>query len=200
MDATKKTKIPQLCAHKATGQSFIRIDGRAIYFGKTGLPETAEKYYQFIAEWMASGCPSPTEPEHITVREVCAQFWGHAESYYVKADGSPTSEIDCYRSAIKPLLELYGLTKAVDFGPKALKLVRQRMIKMDWNRTTINKQIGRIRTIFRWAGENELVPGTVHHALQTVAGLRAGRSAAKEKSPSRSSPRHRRTWTPSSRM
>lgn len=43
MDATKKTKIPHLCAHKATGQSFIRIAGRAIYFGKTGLSEATQK-------------------------------------------------------------------------------------------------------------------------------------------------------------
>jgi len=67
MDATKKTRIPHLCAHKATGQSFICIDGRAIYFGKTGLAETTQKYHQFIAEWMASGCQPLSEPEHITV-------------------------------------------------------------------------------------------------------------------------------------
>jgi hypothetical protein len=81
MDATKNARIPKLCAHKATGQSFIRIDGHAIYFGKTGLPETTEKYYQFIAEWMASGCQFQSEPEQITIREVCARFWGYAEGY-----------------------------------------------------------------------------------------------------------------------
>lgn len=91
MDATKKTKIPQLCAHKATGQSFIRIDGRAIYFGKTGLPETTQKYHQFIAEWLASGCQPQSEPEQITVQELCARFWTHAEGYYIKPDGSPTA-------------------------------------------------------------------------------------------------------------
>ncbi len=183
MDAKKSARIPKLSAHKATGQSFIRIDGRAIYFGRTGLPETTQKYHQFIAEWMASGCQSQTEPEHITISEVCARFWVHAEGYYVKADGTLTSEIDCYRSAIKPLLELYGLNRAAEFGPKALKLVRQKMVKLGWHRNTINKHIGRIRTIFRWAGENELIPGTVHHGLATVAGLRAGRSEAKESIP-----------------
>ncbi len=73
MEATKKSRIPKLSAHKATGQSFIRIDGRAIYFGKTGEPETTQKYHQFIAEWLASGCQSQNEPEHITVGEVCAR-------------------------------------------------------------------------------------------------------------------------------
>jgi integrase len=185
MDATKKLRIPKLSAHRATGQSFIRIAGRAIYFGKTGLPETSQKYHQFIAEWMASGCQFQGEPEHITIREVCARFWTYAEGYYIKPDGSHTSEIDCYRSAIKPLLELYGLSRAAEFGPKALKLVRQKMIKLGWHRNTINKHVGRIRTIFRWAGENELISGTVRHDLQTVAGLRVGRSEAKESEPVR---------------
>jgi hypothetical protein len=72
MVATKNARNPMLCVHKATGQSFIRIDGCAIYFGKTGLPETTEKYYQSIAEWMASGYQFQSEPQHITIHEVCA--------------------------------------------------------------------------------------------------------------------------------
>ena len=93
MDATKKSRIPKLGTHRATGQAFIRIDGRAIYFGKAGLPETSQKYHQFIAEWMASGCKFQIEPEQITIREVCARFWAHAEKYYTKPDGTQTSEI-----------------------------------------------------------------------------------------------------------
>ncbi len=85
MDATKKRTIPQLCAHKAIGQSFIRINGRAIYFGKTSLPETTQKYHQFIAEWLACGCQSHSEPEHITVKKLCARFWVHAKLDQQKA-------------------------------------------------------------------------------------------------------------------
>lgn len=183
MDAVKKTKIPKLCAHKATGQSFIRIDGRAIYFGRTGLPETTQKYHQFIAEWMASGFQSPSEPEQITVHELCARFWTYAKGYYLKPDGTHTSEIQCYHSAMKPLLELYGLSKAAEFGPKALKLIQQKMIDLGWQRQTINKNVGRVRSIFRWAVENELIPGTVYHGLLAISGLRAGRSEAKESEP-----------------
>ena len=75
------------------------------------------------------------------MQEVCARFWTYAEGYYVKPDGSPTSEIDCYRAAMKPLLELYGLNKAMEFGPKALKLVRDKMIKLDWHRNSTVERV-----------------------------------------------------------
>jgi integrase len=46
--------------------------------------------------------------------------------------------------------------------------------------TTINAHVGRIKRMFRWAASNELVPAVVFHGLQTVEGLRRGRSDARE--------------------
>jgi len=175
-------QAPKLRHHKVSGQGYVVLNDRAHYLGKYGLPETEQKYHQVIAEWIASGRQVQAEPGYITVAEICAAFWTHAMTYYVK-DGKLTSEIDCYRSAMRPLNELYGSTRANEFGPKALKVVRQKMIDLGWCRNTINKHIGRIKTIFRWAGENEIIPGTLHHSLQTVAGLRSGRSGAKDYEP-----------------
>ena len=73
--------------------------------------------------------------------------------------------------------------KLCDFGPLALKSVRQRMIEMDWCRTNINKAIGRLKRMVRWAAENELIPPETYHRLQAVAGLRYGRSGARESEP-----------------
>lgn len=47
-------------------------------------------------------------------------------------------------------------------------------------RRTINQNAGRIKRMFRWGVENEMVPGEVYHALCAVEGLKRGRSAAKE--------------------
>jgi hypothetical protein len=52
------------------------------------------------------------------------------------------------------------------------------MIALGWCRTHINRQINRIRYIFKWAASKELIPGTVHHGLSTVVGLRGGRTNA----------------------
>ena len=55
-------------------------------------------------------------------------YWDrHVETYYVK-DGRPTSEQDNIRQALRFLRRLYGDTPGRDFGPLALKAVRQAMI------------------------------------------------------------------------
>lgn len=47
----------------------------------------------------------------------------------------------------------------------------------------MNKQVGRIRRVFRWAASRELVPAVVAAALRTVDGLQRGRSEAVERPP-----------------
>jgi integrase len=51
---------------------------------------------------------------------------------------------------------------------------------MGWCRPYVNKQINRIRHVFKWAVSDEIVPGSVHYALQAMSGLRRGRSDAYE--------------------
>jgi hypothetical protein len=65
----------------------------------------------------------------------------------------------------------------------ALKTVREEMIRLKWSMSYINRQILRIKSVFRWAAENELVPASVYESLRTVAGLRAGKSDARETAP-----------------
>jgi integrase len=61
--------------------------------------------------------------------------------------------------------------------------VRATLIEKGYCRTSINRDIGRIKLMFKWAASQELVPASVSHGLQTVAGLRMGRSGAKESEP-----------------
>jgi integrase len=68
-------------------------------------------------------------------------------------------------------------------GPLALKAVRQTMIDHDLCRRHINQRINRIRRVFKWGVENEIVPPGVLHALQAVAPLKKGRTTARESEP-----------------
>src|SRR5208337_4478035 len=106
----------------------------------------------------------------------------HADVYYVK-NGKPTVEPGNMRLAIRPLRKLYGDTLAREFGPVALKAVRAAMVEGDICRSEINRRIGRIVRIFKWAVSEELVPPSVHQALQTVPGLRRGRADVRESEP-----------------
>ncbi|MFO0839577.1 MAG: site-specific integrase [Phycisphaerae bacterium] len=114
----------------------------------------------------------------------CSRRLEYAERYYIK-DGEPTGEAKNVKDATRQLQELYGMTRVADFGPTALKTVRQKMIGKKLSRRVVNFRVNRIRRVFKWGVENELVPPGVLHALQAVAPLRAGRSDAREIGPVR---------------
>jgi integrase len=126
--------------------------------------------------------PRLNDKGELTVAELILAYWRHVESYYVK-DGVPTSQVHVVRMSLKPVKELFGHTWARDFGPLALKACRQKLIANGVSRTTINSLISRIRQMFRWGVEHELVPVSVYQALVAVPGLRRGRTTAKENLP-----------------
>ena len=110
-------------------------------------------------------------------------FWRHAEVHYRAPDGTPSGELVNLKVAIRPLRKLYGETPARDFGPLALRAVRDEMVRSGLARTSVNARVNRIRRAFRWAASVELVPVAVVQALATVAGLQAGRTDARETDP-----------------
>lgn len=57
------------------------------------------------------------------------------------------------------------------------------MVESGLARTTINKYCDRIRRAFVWGAAEELLPATVAGGLAVLPGLKAGRTAAKEKAP-----------------
>ncbi|MGH7178701.1 MAG: tyrosine-type recombinase/integrase, partial [Tepidisphaeraceae bacterium] len=153
------------------------------YLGPYGTRASRAEYDCQIAKWIAAGRRTPVDADGPTVVEVAAAFRRHAAAYYRHADGTPTSEPVAFDTALGPLLKLYGRTPAADFGPLALKAVRNEMIRRGWVRTSINKHAARIRHVFKWAVENELVPANALYGLQAVSGLRVGRSDAAESEP-----------------
>lgn len=142
---------------------------------------------RLIAEWLTAGRRLSHDVSELMVTELVAKWWRYAWSYYVKND-RPTVELAKIRAAMRPVKRLYGRMAAVEFGPLKLKTVRQAFIDRGLSRKHINDQIGRIKRMFKWGVENELVPTTVYHGLQAVSGLRRGRSEARETEPVRPVP------------
>jgi integrase len=187
MISAKSDRIPRSSQHKASGQAVVRLNGRDIYLGQYGTPEARAKYERTISEWLSAGRQLPQSGRR-KINDLILAFWHHCEQHYRKPDGRPTSELGLIRLALRPLREIYGLTFADAFGPLALKAVRQRMMDGGMSRGVINAHVGRIRRMFRWGVENELVPPAIHQALQAVAGLQRGRSEARETKPTRPAP------------
>jgi hypothetical protein len=114
-----KQHTPSYCLHKASGQAVVRIDGRDVYLGKHGTPESKAEYNRVIGKWFANGQLLPGAAlagSDLSVMELASAFWRHAEQHYRHADGTPTDELHCLKAALRPLKELYGHTRACDFG------------------------------------------------------------------------------------
>jgi integrase len=172
-------RAPRYRRHKATGQAVVTIDGRDFYLGKYRSAESREAYRRKIAEWIQHDGALPSPKHTATVAELVVAYVEFANRYYLK-DGKPTDEVRMVKAALKIVRQLYGRTPAAEFGPLALKACRQEMIGLDWCRTHINKQVDRVKRTFKWATENEMIPGTVYEALRCVAGLKRGRTEARE--------------------
>jgi hypothetical protein len=114
--------------HKARGQNYVVLNGKAIYCGQPGDPAAEPRYHQAIGEWLAAGRQLPADPTTLTIKELLARFWTHAEQYYRTLTDGRIKELEQYRLALRPLKELYADTPAADFGPRALKAVRLKMI------------------------------------------------------------------------
>ncbi|MBA3312629.1 MAG: site-specific integrase [Planctomycetaceae bacterium] len=180
-----KSAVPRLYLHKPSGRVRVRIDGREVWLGKQGSPEAEEAYRRVVAEYLTTGSAPPRETrpgQGPVVAELIVAYWAFAKAYYVK-DGRPTSEVHILRGTLRLLREHYGSTTAADFGPLRLKALREVMVTKDWCRGSVNARISRIKRLFKWGVENELIPASVHHGLSAVAGLRQGRTEAKESAP-----------------
>ena len=188
--------VPSYLLHRPTGQAYCRVrqpDGnrRHVYLGPYDSPESRRRYRGILADLDALQAGAPAEPpqeSETDIAELVARFLLWAEPYYCKPDGTPTREFPNIRMAVRPLLRLYQDELVQDFTPGKLRRTRDEMVAIGWCRNFINKQVRRLRLMVRWGVERELVPVHVHQALQTVTGLRKGRSEARESEPVKPAP------------
>jgi integrase len=183
------TKPPSYLLHKPTGLAYSTIDGKVKYWpGKHGSAESRDAYGRAASEWFArGGAGDPPPLDSITVAELVARFWKHADTYF----GHERRETrKAWVSPIRRLVRLYGDTKVAEFGPLRLKAYREAMIGADreWkygepkklSRNYINACVAKMTQLFSWGVGEELVPPSVADGLKHVKSLRRGRSAARE--------------------
>jgi integrase len=199
--------IPAYRKHKKTGRaavSIYRADGsrtEILLPGEFGSEQSKAEFERLLCQLRANAgsLPEGHVAKDITIAELVLKFLDHAESYYVDAvSKQPTSEIAALRAAVRPLLHLYADIPALEFGPLALQSLRAAMVSGSWlsdgeraarqkskrpiglARSTANKYINRIKLVFKWAASMELIPTSLPQSLSTVAGLRRGRTSARE--------------------
>lgn len=187
-------RVPKLRKNNSANQAFIEHEGRRIYLGKWGEASTVEAYHRKCAE-ILSGRP-PADPKTITIAELALAFLEHCERIYTDKSGEFTSEYGRAKSAMRPLVRLYGSLPASDFGPSGLRVLQEAWIaeKRDDEKTprvcrkTVNTYTSIVRRCFKWAVSREMVNPSTWHALQAVEALRFGRTPARETEPVKPAP------------
>jgi len=181
--ARPKNIAPTYRRHRDSARCWA--GGKWINLGTWNSPASKAEFGRIVAQLAASPTAIITSRAgaSLTVNQVLAAFWKHVEQHYRHPDGTPTSEQRWYRDSLKHVRRLYGHTIAAEFGPLALKTVRQALIDDKLARKLVNARIGRVKRAFKWAASEELIPVATFQALATVAGLRAGRTSAHETAP-----------------
>jgi hypothetical protein len=132
--ARPRSSKPSYCRDRATERAYVVIDGTRRWLGPRGTygtQETRDRYDRLIGEWIARGrVPDPTAgasaapPAVITVSDVCAAFWDHAEKAYPArpfvVGKRPEGQLGNFHDALRPMRRLYGTQPATDFGPVKL--------------------------------------------------------------------------------
>lgn len=168
-----------------SGQARVTIDGKDIYLGRYGTPESHDAYDRVIREWLEQGrqpvanlrlVAEQQVEDEITVAELLAAYWqmlkddGFVDPEDVKND----THVGNFRQAIKPLKDLFPATPAAKFGPRALRKVRSMMIEKRLSCSTINARVNMIRRVFKWGASMEMVPVEVYQALATMDPIQRG--------------------------
>lgn len=201
---------PKYSLHKSTKQAVVSVSGKRIYLGPYGSKRSLQRYQEVLKEWEDARhrkqqqtkrdnefCTAQDQPlamnltaaqlrekraagAPITISELILVYHRYTYEYYRK-NGEVTREAGVIDDALRILRKHYGLICADDFGPVALDTLRDAMIdELDWSRKYVNKQVNRIRALFKWSTAKELVEPRVSQALRELPGLKKGRTRARE--------------------
>lgn len=159
---------PRIVLHKASGLARCRIHGKDHYLGKYGSPEAAAAYARLLSSLADGSVPGAyREIQSLTVAQVVADWQARVLPTYHPKGG----EDYAFPRAVKPLLELFASLPARDLDAPRLDRVRQQMIALGWCASHINRQILRIKGVWRWAELQGHVPHGSWAHLRTLPSL-----------------------------
>jgi len=185
--------------NRAGGQKtgFVEYLGRRHYFpGSHGSPESLRAFADFQdAVYAKAPPPSIARGTAIRVDQAVLLFLEFADQRYRDEEGRRTQNFGHFRSLFRVLIPAAGSMLLRDFGPKAIKALRLKMLEAtktvrtkegpkvvpaNWTRPFVNAQVGRVRRWLKWCVAEELCPPSVLQAAQTIEPLREGETSAPE--------------------
>ena len=118
---------PPVRRHKS-GQARVRWRGKDYYLGVYGSPRPSRRTAACWCDLEAGQDPGSTSAAGLTVAQAYALWLDHA-----RADYDPAGrEAQQHEYAARPVLALFGLIPATEFGPQQLEAVQQSMASGSW--------------------------------------------------------------------
>jgi integrase len=183
-----KNPAPAYKHHKPTNTARCWVNGAWVSLGKFNSPESLQAHARICAEMASAPALSlvhtpATANSILSVNELLLAYLKWIEK------NRPTSEGKSYRGgthprfALRTVRDLYGHIPISEFGPRALKALRETWVTVGLSRKVINGRVGAVRRMFRWAVGEEIVGPELYQRLQAVEGLRAGQTKAHDWAP-----------------
>jgi hypothetical protein len=149
---------PQQSGQARLTVRLVTGDRHCLTLRQFGSAENRQEYQRVLAVLEAHGGHYPVKHDGkpgrgVTLNELALAFWKHAERYYRIVDGSPSRELEHFECALRPVLDLYGDTLAAEFGPVALKAVRQHLIGKRRYRVRLSEASDQAE---RWVPESQM--------------------------------------------
>lgn len=177
--ARRRKSVPSYLGPHTSGQAYCRINGRNVYLGVYDSPESRANYAKLIGSTESSPNIRPLSKGGATINDVLARWWVHVKESYDPTGREPAQ----FRMSLLPLKTLFGHSPAAEFGPRSLKAVQTSMVTSGLCRNVVNRRITRIRTMFRWAESEELVPLGTFHGLCSLRGIPKNHPTVKHTDP-----------------
>ncbi|MCA8992126.1 MAG: hypothetical protein KDA69_15115 [Planctomycetaceae bacterium] len=109
-------RVPKYALHKGTGQARVRIEGKDIWLGKYGTPESMERYAKAVSDWQQATVEQPAE---VTFGQLSILYKQHAKSHYRK-NGKVTTEYGLVCYALKWMNKVARKVQLPSISPRHL--------------------------------------------------------------------------------
>lgn len=168
--------MPEYRLHKASGRAFVQwkplYGKRRVYLpGKYDSPESRQAYEKVIAkvnELRTQTGPRPEPADIVSLNGLCLAYLE-----WLKAKIDRKTYLDIAR-AVEHLMREAGTTRIDSFGPLALEAVRDTMIERGLSRNRINRQVRRMKAVFKWGVVREIVKESTQARIQMLPSLKKG--------------------------
>ena len=148
-------KLPTYRRHRGSGQAVMEFKGNRTYLGRYDSPESHRKYRALVAEILEAAGVEEDQPDFSDIRmvgELVIAFKAGAKSEM------PLKEYQHFAYAAHHLFTTSAEILIRDFRPSDLEKARDAMVAAGWTRGHINRQVNRLRRIFKWGVRKSIVP------------------------------------------